>query len=413
MRFLTRINRNYLIMFSLLLAGITLSGYFILHAVILRNTKENLLSKEYLIEKQILQSGEIPNLLPVLEVNKTIDTSGVKPLFKEIEIWNEREKENEIFLEFSDKIKVDGSFYFIKLRQSVFENEDLVIALVLTLFVLLASAFIISYRVTKRINKTIWADFEQNLLYIESFSLTGNKEISLLKSEIEEFDRLNRAIENMTEKLKTDYTALKEFTENSAHEIQTPITIALLNLDEILQANLDPATFKKVASTVSSLKRLSSLNQSLTLLTKIENRQFIPLNDININDLLNSCLLEFESLFQLKKITLEILAEDIYTLNINKQLAGIMLSNLLSNSVNHNINNGLIQITLKKSSLMICNTGTENSFTDENIFNRFVKGPSKSFGLGLAIVKKICETHDLEIHYIKKDLHCFIINSKS
>jgi signal transduction histidine kinase len=413
MRFLTRINRNYLIMFSLLLAGITLSGYFILHAVILRNTKENLLSKEYLIEKQILQSGEIPNLLPVLEVKKTIDTLGVNPLFKEIEIWNEREKENEIFLEFSDKIKVNGSFYFIKLRQSVFENEDLVIALVLTLFILLASAFIISYLVTKRMNKTIWTDFEQNLYYIESFSFSGNKSISLLKSDIEEFDRLNRVIKNMTEKLKTDYNALKEFTENSAHEIQTPITIALLNLDEILQNNLDPDTFKKVAATGSALKRLSSLNQSLTLLTKIENRQFIPEDVIDINDLLRNYLHEFEPLFQIKKIEMQLLSEDIFTLKINKQLAGIMISNLLSNSVNHNLNHGLIQITLKKNSLSICNTGPETEFTDENIFNRFVKGQSKSFGLGLAIVKKICETHDLEIHYIKKDLHCFLINSKS
>lgn len=413
MKFLTRINRNYLIMFSLLLAAITLAGYFILHAVILRDTRENLLSKEYLIEKQIIQSGEIPNLLPVLDVKKTDDTSIVKPLFKEIEIWNEREKENEIFLEFSNKISVNGSFFLIKIRQSVFENEDLVIALVLTLFVLLASAFFISYLVTKRMNKTIWTDFEQNLLFIESFSLTGNKDISLLKSDIEEFDRLNMVIKNMTEKLKTDYTVLKEFTENSAHEIQTPISIALLNLDEILQNNLEPDTFKKVAATVSALKRLSSLNQSLTLLTKIENRQFIPHDDININDLLKSCLHEFEALFQLKKIKMEILAEDIYTLKINKQLAGIMLSNLLSNSVNHNLNNGLIQIKLKKNSLSICNTGPETELTDENIFNRFVKGKSKSFGLGLAIVKKICETHDLEIHYIKKDLHCFIINSKS
>lgn len=413
MKFLTRINRNYLILFAILLAGITLAGYFTLHAVILRDTKGNLLSREFLIKEQLLNTAEIPNLLPIIEVRKTTDSSWVTPEFREVKIWNQLENEDEIFLEYSYKIRVKDTYYFIKLRQSVFENEDLVIALVLTLFVLLTSAFVISFLVTKRMNKTIWADFEQNLLYIESFSLTENKDISLLKSDIEEFDRLNRVIANMTEKLKTDYSALKEFTENSAHEIQTPLTIALLNLDEILQKDLDQETLKKVVATVNAIKRLSTLNQSLTLLTKIENRQFNSENVININDILNNSLLEFEPLFEMKKLKVDLHFEDTFTLKINKQLAGIMISNLLSNSVNHNLNNGLIQITLKKNSLMICNSGTENSFTDENIFNRFVKGQSKSFGLGLAIVKKICETHELEIHYIKKDLHCFIINSKS
>jgi signal transduction histidine kinase len=262
-------------------------------------------------------------------------------------------------------------------------------------------------------NKTIWTGFEHNLHCIESFSLTGNKNISLLKSDIEEFDRLNRVLEKLTEKLKNDYISLKEFTENSAHEIQTPITIALLNLDEVLQSNLDPDSFKKVAATVSAIKRLSSLNQSLTLLTKIENRQFIPEDLININDLLSGCLLEFAPLFETKNIKVDLKAEDNFTLKINKQLAGIMITNLLSNTVNHNINNGLIKICIRKNSLTICNTGELSEFTDINIFERFVKGKSKSFGLGLAIVKKICDTHDLEIHYTKNDLHCFIINTKS
>lgn len=57
-----------------------------------------------------------------------------------------------------------------------------------------------------------------------------------------------------------------------------------------------------------------------------------------------------------------------------------------------------MQISVKKNALLICNTGLENTFTDENIFNRFVKGPANSYGLGLAIVKKICDTYALEIH---------------
>ncbi|MCJ7449670.1 MAG: HAMP domain-containing histidine kinase [Bacteroidales bacterium] len=413
MKFLTKINRNYLILYFLILAGVTIVGYYILQAIILRGTKENLLSKEYLIRKQIIATGEIPNLYPIIEGQKTNDSSIIDPLFKEIEIWNELEKENEVFLEYSNEIKINDSYYLIKLRQSAFENEDLVIVLAFTLFILLLSAFLISFLVTKRMNKTVWADFEYNLQAIETFNLSENKNITLLNSNTEEFERLNRVVTNLTEKLKTDYLSLKQFTENASHEIQTPLTIALINLEEFLQLDLAPDTLKKIVISINAIKRLSTLNQSLTLLTKIENKQFISIKTLNINDIINYYIQEFAPLFETKKLKIDLIIEHDFTIKINKQLAELLITNLLSNAVNHNIPNGFIQILVKKNELKICNTGEVNSFTEENIFNRFVKGQSKSFGLGLAIVKKICETYDLEIHYFKNKLHCFTINSKS
>jgi len=68
---------------------------------------------------------------------------------------------------------------------------------------------------------------------------------------------------------------------------------------------------------------------------------------------------------------------------------------------------------MKSRSLKICNTGEDNSLTNETIFNRFVSGNPKSYGLGLAIVTKICETHDLEINYFRDELHCFVLKTKS
>jgi signal transduction histidine kinase len=68
---------------------------------------------------------------------------------------------------------------------------------------------------------------------------------------------------------------------------------------------------------------------------------------------------------------------------------------------------------MQNGSLKICNAGDENSLTDETIFNRFVRGNPASYGLGLAIVRKICETHNLDIHYYKDQRHCFILKMKS
>lgn len=413
MKFLTRINRNYLILFSITLIGVTIVGYFALHLIIMRGAKENLLSKEYLIEKQIKNTGEIPNLNPLIVVTKTDEGGNAKPSFKEVKIWNELEKENEVFLEYSNCIKVNNTYYLIKLRRFAFENEDLVLVLAIAIFILLLSAFLISFFITRRLNKTVWAEFEHNLHAIESFSLDLNKNISLIESDTEEFERLNKVINNLTEKLKTDYLMLKEFTENAAHEIQTPLSIALINLEEILQHDLKEETFQKMVASISALKRLSSLNQSLILLAKIENKQFIFNTEISVNEIFTRKIQEFSVLFETKALEVKIQSENDFKIGINKQLAEIMIGNLLSNAINHNVNNGNIRIYVNSESFRICNTGESNLFTNDTIFNRFVSGNSRSYGLGLAIVKKICETHNLDIHYTRDDLHCFTIKQKS
>ncbi len=413
MKFLTRINRNYLILFALIMAGVAMTGYLILHVIIMREAKEKLLSKEYLVEKQIRDTGEIPNLHPIIAVQETDGNETIKPSFREVVIWNELENENEIFLEYSNKVKINDSYYIMKLRQSAFENEDLVLILALTLFTLLASAFIISFFVTKRMNKTVWADFEHNLHEIESFSLSKNNNINLLKSDTEEFCRLNKVIGNLTEKLKSDYLIQKEFTENASHEIQTPLSIALLNLEEILQQDLKEETFKKAATVISALKRLSALNQSLILLSKIENKQFEANRSVSLEEIVTHKLDEFSVLLETKSLEVKVQIEQDFLIRLNEQLAELLINNLLSNAVNHNIMGGRISISMHSASLRICNTGEVNSLTNETIFNRFVSGNPKSYGLGLAIVRKICETHDLEINYYNDEMHCFVLKTKS
>lgn len=412
MKFLTKINRNYFFLLTLILLGVSISGYFIIQAIILNDAKESLLEREFLIKKHILKTGEIPNIYPTVEV-KIIDRRVTdKPQFKEVEIENELEKELEPFLEYSSQVKIGDWYYSIKLRQSSFERADLALILALFLFILLLSAFAISYLITGKMNKSIWAQFEHNLGEIEKFSFHEKQNLNLIKTDIEEFDRLDKVVTDLTEKLRSDYFSLKEFTENASHEIQTPLSIVLLNLEEVLQQDLNSETFQKVVSSINAIKRLSSLNQSLILLTKIENRQFKAEQVIILNDIVRRKISEFEPFFETKKLNVELHSEQDFKMIINEQLAELLIGNLLTNAVNHNIQGGRIHISIQENKLEIYNTGEENSLTDNTIFNRFAKSNSKSFGLGLAIVKNICETYNLEIHYHKNDFHCFIITSK-
>ena len=413
MRFLTKINRNYLLPLTVILMVMIVAGYLILRIIITQEAKENLLSRMYLIEQQIKNTGEIPNLQPIIEVQKAAQETNISPSFRKVKIWNDLEKEDEVFLEYSGKVNIDGSWYIIKLRQFTFENEDLILILVLTLFMLLSSAFTISYFSTRKMNRTVWSSFEHNLHVIESYSLKQQEDIALEKSDIEEFERLSNIITDFTRKMKSDYLSLKEFTENASHEIQTPLSIALMNLEEILQYDIKEDLFQKVVNIFNSLKRLSAINQNLILLTKIENRQFDSSSEVSIHEKVLQKKDEFTGLFESKELDVKIQSEGDFVVRMNEYLSDVLVGNLLSNAVKHNINGGEIRILIKPGYLEICNTAEHTTLTHKNIFNRFVSGSPNSSGLGLAIVSQICELHNLEVDYQKDDLHCFTIRIKS
>ena len=410
MKFLAKINRNYLVLFISVLFISSLAGYFILRQVILDATKESLVEKKKFVIARINESGEIPNFYPILEVKKLNHASGGEPAFRLMMIKNQEEEETEPYLEYSEEIKIGDDIYLLILRQSSFENEDLLIIISLCFFILISVSMGITFFISRKMNRTTWAAFESNLETIEKFNFTGNGHISLSQSNIEEFDRLNRVIEILTEKLSEDYFALKEFTENASHEIQTPLSVALLHLDEILQQDLNREAFEKTVTAIQTLKRLSTLNQSLILLTKIGNRQFLAEKEVLMNALIKEKLKEFESLFKAKSLEVSYTEESDFFLTIHEQLADVLLNNLISNAINHNVEGGSIELVVGHKLIKICNTGNPNSLSGEIMFNRFTKGNSKSFGLGLAIVKKICDTHHLEISYEKKGRHCFTIS---
>jgi len=94
-------------------------------------------------------------------------------------------------------------------------------------------------------------------------------------------------------------------------------------------------------------------------------------------------------------------------------LAEILISNLITNSIKHNIDNGTIEISLTAIGFLISNTGLPLQYNPSQLFERFKKDKvtSESLGLGLSIVKKICEKYGYRIHYIyTNELHTVSIS---
>ncbi len=322
--------------------------------------------------------------------------------------------EIEPYRELSTSITINNLPHRLVIRVSLVESEDLIIGIVKTQVVLLIFLLLGFVFLNRRISKKIWQPFYDTVDKLKQFEIDKNPKIALQSTNIQEFNDLNTAILHLTEKNYTTYLNQKEFTENAAHELQTPLAVFQSKLDLLLQTpNISEEQAEIINVLYDTTMRLSKLNKSLLLLSKIDNEQFVELNEVALEDLINHALSVYSDELKEKNINV---TQDILKgkkVKINAALAEILINNLISNAVYHNIPNGTIHIILNGNQLFIKNTGHELNATADSYFERFKKNQSNpnSTGLGLAIVKRIGEVSGLKIAYVThNNLHQLTIS---
>ena len=183
------------------------------------------------------------------------------------------------------------------------------------------------------ISKRILSPFHKTLKAIEHFSLKKDRQIKLPDTRTKEFQQLNYFLKKMTGKAQADYRALKEFTENASHELQTPLAIIRGKLELLLESPINDEQGNQILSALNSIERLSKINHSLTLLNKLENQEFTALEKINLSDHVHNILEDLTELIEMKSIILKTkIAENIKIL-LNPSLADILITNLFSNAI--------------------------------------------------------------------------------
>jgi len=102
--------------------------------------------------------------------------------------------------------------------------------------------------------------------------------------------------------------------------------------------------------------------------------------------------------------------EEIHVITIRRSLFEILISNLLSNAIYHNIDGGRINILVRDGRLEISNDGPVPEVDPEMYFERFKKGKSDSdsSGLGLSIVQQISQYFGYKTNYtFQEGMHIF------
>ena len=192
---------------------------------------------------------------------------------------------------------------------------------------------------------------------------------------------------------------LDRFIKDTTHELNTPVTAIITNIEMIEKDDLDEKLLKKINRIEIGAKTISNIYEDLTFITL--NNQIISNNEnINISNVLTQRVEYFSSLATMKKINFDLdIQNDVFIFCDMKKITKL-IDNLISNAIKYNKIGGFIKVNLKDNILSIEDSGKgiakehlKSLFERYSRFDKSVGG----FGIGLNIVSLIAKEYDLKI----------------
>lgn len=246
------------------------------------------------------------------------------------------------------------------------------------------------------------------------FTLLHSLDIDTDEYELEddEFGKLRDEIikvilENkiIADKAKENKETLREYTEDIAHQLKTPLTGILLMLDLIED---DEENKKEYLGHIrSNTNRLHQLVDILLKLAALDSGTIKMKKDIvNIKDMVGEIVTEMEILFADRGSTTPIIGEN-FNLVCDRKWTYEAIYNVVKNGIESSPKEG-VRIILKETNIyksIIVEDYSQGISDDvlKKIYKRFYKENqnSKGYGIGLPMAKTIVEKQNGELIYTR------------
>lgn len=224
-----------------------------------------------------------------------------------------------------------------------------------------------------------------------------------------DFNTIIESINKMTDELSSVETLRTDFIANVSHELKTPLAV-IQNYGTMLQApDLPEAERIEYAKAITGTSRnLAALITNILKLNKLENQQIYPESrPYNLSEQLCECLLNFEDVWDKKKLNIDTDIDEDVVVNADSELLFLVWNNLFSNAMKFTEKGGDVFVSLKAADGIACvsvsDTGCGiDAETGKHIFEKFYQGDtshaSKGNGLGLALVKRVVDILGAEIN---------------
>ncbi len=203
--------------------------------------------------------------------------------------------------------------------------------------------------------------------------------------------------------MRATITLLDNFIKDTTHELNTPVSAILSNIEMIEENSLEEKTQKKIRRINIAAKTISTLYDDLTYLS-LNHQSAYEDRELNLKTLILERLEYFETRIEQKKIQVTTNLENL-TLSMDETRAIRLFDNLLSNAIKYNRLSGKIEIRLTSEFLEVRDSGIGIEKEKlEKIFKRYERATQSvgGFGIGLHIVSIIAEHYHFRIEIDSK-----------
>ncbi len=306
---------------------------------------------------------------------------------------------------FSDK---DGNYYEITVSLPVFEQETLIEHVLwwtgILFFVLLVTLLVIGIIVIDYNLKP----FKALMKWMDDYVPGSTPDTVPSDTDVVEFRKLAETVRKAVARFENEYEERKIFIGNASHELQTPLAVCSNRLEILLdRPDLNEEVAEEMVKLHRSLQHLIRLNKTLLLLSRIENDQFPPTDEVDMTSILRDAFEMNEEIYSHKSVKASMDVRKGFVCMINEQVASVLVGNLVKNAFVHSASGAEIKVSVSADGFSVRNPG-DAPLDKSRVFHRFYLPGGRregSTGLGLALAYTVCEHSGLSLTYDFKDNH--------
>jgi len=308
--------------------------------------------------------------------------------------------------------RVDGQPYLLEIGQSLssitYAGKNIRNVILIFLAIFIAVTLLADLFYTSRILRPLKV-ITGRLKETTSPSSVSKEPV---RTSTEDFIQLDRTLREMMKKIDDLFRKEKETTVNISHELMTPVSVLRSKLENmLLSENIDPVIETGIEESLRTLHRLKTLVNSLLMIAKIESRQYLKEETVEISALIKEVTDEISPVAEDGSVSIVINCNRNYTLShANRSLLFSMFYNVINNSVKHTPAGGSIEISGTEGEgrfeVSVCDTGKGMTAEQlDRLFSRFstrLEPGGDSTGIGLAITKSIADFHDIPVRVLSE-----------
>lgn len=218
-----------------------------------------------------------------------------------------------------------------------------------------------------------------------------------------ELSGLGETFNSMLDRLQDSFARIRQFSDDVAHELRTPINNLLGGIEVALSRSRSNEEYREIlGSCFEEGMRISRVIQSLLFLARTENATEAPQWElIDIEKELAAVQEFYEAAAAERGVSLRVSETSDLWASIDKILFQQAVGNLVSNAIAYTPKGGVVQIAARADAswLRLSVTDTGCGIAPEHlphVFDRFYRARSTTehnVGLGLAMVKGIVTRH--------------------